>query len=142
VPQQLPSAGNAMVSSPQFDTISLISQQISLISQQIALLQGVTNIQPPVISYANNHSVSRNDQPIPQETTTPVSAIKNQTDLSLAPEEVAELKKPFGATARIEKQATDLTEPQSHYLTDLTKRYVEKTAKSKAYTQEHRTYMA
>lgn len=142
IPQQLPNPGSAMVTSPHWDAISLISQQISLISQQITLLQGGTNIQPSVFSHTNNHSVSQKEQSIPQKTATPVSAIKNQSDLSLAPEEVAELKKPFGATARIDKQATELNETQSRYLTDLTERYVAQTARSKAYTQKHRTHMA
>ena len=142
VAAHLPATGGAMVTYPQLDAISLISQQINLISQQIALLQGGTTVQSPVFPNPNNHSVALNGQATPQKTTTPVSASKNQNDLSLAPEEVAELKKPFGATARIEKQATDLNETQSRYLADLIERYVAKTAKSKAYTQEHRAYMA
>ncbi len=138
---QLPAAVNSTMTSTQFDTISLISQQISLISQQIALLQGGTNVQPPVSSHADNHSVPKNGQST-RETVVSTSVNKNQADLSLAPDEVLELKKPFGATARIEKQSAELNQTQSQYLRDLIESYVAKTAKSKAYTQEHRAYMA
>ncbi|GGG98225.1 hypothetical protein GCM10007415_37230 [Parapedobacter pyrenivorans] len=127
-----PQVSQQVTGIPQYDTIALISQQISLISQQIALLQGsavpVTAVQP--IS-----------QPAAQPTLPNANSV-SPTEAPLAPEEVAELKKPFGATARIERQGASLDENQSRYLNDFMKRYVEKTAKSKVYTQEHRSYMA
>ncbi|MFB2121332.1 amino acid adenylation domain-containing protein [Parapedobacter sp. 2B3] len=112
------------------DSIALISQQISLISQQIALLQGV-------------------QAPTPQMAATPAApvgvpspTVANTTVAELSKEEAAELKKPFGATARIDKQVTTLTEKQRSYLDGLMAKYVDKTLKSKAYTQTHRAYMA
>src|SRR5690606_377144 len=98
-------------------------------------------VQPPVSSHADNHSVPKNGQST-RETVVSTSVNKNQADLSLAPDEVLDLKKPFGATARIEKQSAELNQTQSQYLRDLIESYVAKTAKSKAYTQEHRAYMA
>jgi amino acid adenylation domain-containing protein len=63
-------------------------------------------------------------------------------DLQLSEEEKAELRKPFGATARIEKRATALNERQQKFLVQLTQRYNQKTGLSKSYNQEHRSYMA
>ncbi len=57
-------------------------------------------------------------------------------------EEAAELKKPFGATARIERQKTSLNEVQKKFIQQFTAVYTQKTAKSKEYTQKHRASMA
>lgn len=138
--QNVTSAAAGNLSIPQAngqsaDAISLISQQINLISQQIALLQGTASVTTP-------------------QTAGPTPAIPLQAngngstkaapheEVELTPEEVASIKKPFGATARIEKQSTALDDTQSQFLVDLIGRYTSKTAKSKAYTQEHRSYMA
>ncbi len=60
----------------------------------------------------------------------------------LTPEEEIEIKKPFGAAARIEKQSALLNAEQQQYLAEFILRYNEKTKASKAYTQQHRPYMA
>ncbi len=58
-------------------------------------------------------------------------------------EDAPELKKVFGAQARISKEKADeFTPGQRAWLDDFTKRYNKKTAKSKAFTQEHRDHMA
>ncbi len=104
------------------DAINLISQQIALLSQQIALMQqgdGLGSVQ------TSGESLR---QPHPAE--------------SLSITETAELKKPFGATARIEKRTSTLTPKQQTYLGQLIAQYTQKTRKSKEYTQEHRAYMA
>ena len=66
----------------------------------------------------------------------------NLYEYDLTTEEQVEVKKPFGATARIEKQVQGLSEKQQSFLKDLTLRYNSKTGSSKAYTQKHRSYMA
>jgi len=108
--------------------IGLISQQIQLLAQQVALLQG---------SPAAAQSI-----PNIQSTAIPVPQAAKSQEVSLSAEEVVELKKPFGATARIERQSSKLSEKQQAFIDDLTKRYNNKTKKSKNYTQEHRAYMA
>ena len=60
----------------------------------------------------------------------------------LSPDEEKEIKKPFGASPRIEKQSLELNSVQAKFLDDLIKRYNLKTQASKAYTQKHRAYMA
>ncbi|MBX2977649.1 MAG: amino acid adenylation domain-containing protein [Flavobacteriales bacterium] len=58
-------------------------------------------------------------------------------------EDAPELKKVFGAQARIVKEKVDdMTPQQRAWFDDFVKRYTTKTAKSKAYTQEYRMPMA
>jgi amino acid adenylation domain-containing protein len=63
-------------------------------------------------------------------------------DSELSLEEMSELKKPFGATAKIERQATVLTKKQQAFMDEFTRRYNQKTGLSKKYAQEHRAFMA
>jgi len=110
------------------NAIHLISQQIALLSQQVSLLQHGT---PPVVNAVPADSRPRFEQP---------GQPSPWNDLTA--EETSELKKPFGATARIEKKASVLTRSQQTYLDSFIARYTEKTGKSKSYTQEHRQHMA
>ncbi|MCB9169812.1 MAG: amino acid adenylation domain-containing protein [Flavobacteriales bacterium] len=58
-------------------------------------------------------------------------------------EDAPELKKAFGAQARISKdKVDDLTPEQRAWFDDLVDRYTRRTAKSKAFTQENRKVMA
>ncbi len=120
IPVQLSSPANN-------NAIGLISQQIQLLAQQIALMQGNSNPSPQV--------VVQNAAPV-----SPVT--KTVVEPDVTPEELAELKKPFGATAKIEKQSTQLSTKQEAFIKDLTSRYTIKTKGSKNYTQQHRAYMA
>jgi amino acid adenylation domain-containing protein len=104
--------------------ITLLSQQIQFLAQQVALLQG--------------------SGPAKADTANPAYApsLRVGADTPISPEEAAELKKPFGATARIEKKSRELNAKQQAFLNELIQRYSEKTKSSKAYTQQHRAYMA
>lgn len=105
--------------------LDLISQQIQILAGQLAILQGGDGQHPvPVTPY----------QGLP--------AITSQVIYDLTREEQIEVKKPFGATARIEKQVRGLSEKQQTFLSRLTERYNKKTKSSKEYTQKHRAYMA
>jgi amino acid adenylation domain-containing protein len=129
--------------------LGLIAQQLQLLARQVALMQGVA-IQPPA---PVNTPVAAPPVPAPQPVTDqqpvvpPAPPVKLPT-LSvpttgeLTPEEAAEHKKPFGATAKIERQAQELTGTQQQFLDQLTQRYNSKTAGSKAYAQQHRAQMA
>ncbi|MCO4821681.1 MAG: aminotransferase class III-fold pyridoxal phosphate-dependent enzyme [Flavobacteriaceae bacterium] len=57
-------------------------------------------------------------------------------------EEKKEHEKPFGASPKIDKQSTDLSNDQQLFLKNLITSYNLKTAKSKAYAQHHRKKMA
>src|ERR1022692_1485584 len=116
----------AQASSPaNNNAIGLISQQIQLLAQQIALMQGNGKAAPQAVQNA-----------------VPVPVAKKVAEPDVTPEELVELKKPFGATAKIEKQSTQLSAKQQAFIKDLTSRYTSKTKGSKNYTQQHRAYMA
>ncbi|TVT37774.1 amino acid adenylation domain-containing protein [Hymenobacter setariae] len=123
------------------DTLGLLAQQLQLIAQQVALVQASTAAAVPLPMAAPSvaplapalGAVAPAPAPVAQ-------ALSSAPELSA--EEVAELKKPFGATARIERQATELGPGQQAFLQELTRRYTKKTAASKAYTQQHRARMA
>jgi len=108
--------------------IDLISQQVQLLSQQLAALQ-------------NNQTQFASTLPLQPQNQT-INNHKPALFADLSPEEVAEIKKPFGATARIDKHSAELTDAQKRFVSELTNRYTLKTKGSKAYTQKHRPYMA
>jgi amino acid adenylation domain-containing protein len=118
--------------------LSLLSQQLHLIAQQVALLQGSAggSVAMPVETALAAAPVAI----IPTLPAVAASALTTEADIT--PEEAVELKKPFGATARIERQSTELSASQRSFLDELTRRYNQKTAASKAYTQHHRAHMA
>jgi len=107
--------------------IDLISQQLQLLSKQLQLLQS-----------------GRTPTTVPGDTVAPIACtqvfqapqVENTADVP------ADLNKPFGAGAKIEKQVTALTSKQRAYIDQLSQTYNEKTKGSKAYTQKHRPHMA
>ncbi|GAA4779846.1 hypothetical protein GCM10023231_03330 [Olivibacter ginsenosidimutans] len=114
--------------------LGLIAQQLNLLSQQIQLLQGQGAVSVAPTTKANTANTIANHAAPAAKAETPST--------ELTAEELINLKKPFGATAKIEKQATALREEQLHFLQDFIHRYNEKTKQSKAYCQQHRSYMA
>lgn len=130
VPSPAPVTSFVAQSPPQTEissnsVLDLMAQQLQILSKQMALMQGGNQLMPGMAAPA------------------PVSAKAIPVKTSdLSPEEEIEIKKPFGASARIERQATELTPQQNAFLQQLIDRYNMKTGASKAYTQEHRDYMA
>ncbi|MGI4751305.1 MAG: amino acid adenylation domain-containing protein [Janthinobacterium lividum] len=101
--------------------LSLLQQQVQLISQQISLLQGDKKTGVKEAS---------------------VSAEKNPAVGQLSAEEAIEIKKPFGATARIDREKDTLNPAQQEFLKNLILQYNKKTGRSKKQAQENRAYMA
>jgi amino acid adenylation domain-containing protein len=131
-PVQMPNAQfNPNVNA--YTALGIINQQLQVLASQIAHLQGdevkVTQVTlpPPPIGGFKGEPVAP-------------PALDQEPDIS--PEEMVEIKKPFGATARIERVVQGLDDKQMAFLADLTKKYNEKTKKSKEQTQQHRAYMA
>jgi amino acid adenylation domain-containing protein len=119
--------------------IDLISQQLQLLAKQLSLLQGGQIMMPTAPPQAAIPPTS--------ESPKPVESVKSKEftldpTAQLSAEEQIEIKKPFGAAARIEKHSASLNEQQQSFLADLIVRYNLKTAKSKAYTQLNRLHMA
>lgn len=106
--------------------LDMIQQQIQMLASQLAMMQNGNAPQTPAAPIA---------APAP-------APAKPGIRYDLTAEEQVEVKKPFGATARIEKQVQGLSEKQQTFLSDLTKSYTGKTRSSKTYTQEHREHMA
>lgn len=115
------------------DMLSLITQQLQILSRQVAIMQGTA----PVLS--NDTVRPDHDLSIQKSTAAPES---NSVPDDLTAEERAELKKPFGATARIERKNTEISDAQRKYITDFIAVYNRKTAESKRYTQQYRGRMA
>ncbi|EDM38252.1 non-ribosomal peptide synthetase/polyketide synthase [Pedobacter sp. BAL39] len=118
--------------------MSLIAQQLEILSKQVMMMQGMQSV-----------TVQLSPPPPPASvvaaaaTPSPKPAVKKQvSDLSLSAQEQEEIKKPFGATPKIERQSSDLNPKQQSFLKELTARYTKRTAKSKAYAAESRDYMA
>ncbi|HVW97021.1 MAG TPA: amino acid adenylation domain-containing protein [Mucilaginibacter sp.] len=109
-------------------SLDLIQQQIQMLAGQLAMMQNTGTPQPAA--------------PVAQAPAPVTTSVKTSVQYELTPEEQVEVKKPFGATARIEKQVQGLSDKQQQFLADLTKSYTEKTKSSKTYTQEHREHMA
>ncbi len=122
LPSNMNSAGN------QNSALDLIAQQLQLLGQQIDLLKGQGAKQAPI----NLNGNSKN---------TNATLVLPQTE-ELSEKERTELKKPFGASPRIERQASELNEHQENFLNGLISSYNKKTGASKAYTQKHRSGMA
>ncbi len=105
----------------------LITQQLQVMQQQLAMVGGTVS---PVVQPASSN---QNSNP----------PVKHATESEINENEKAELSKPFGAIARIEKVVnTELTGEQKKWLSDFTARYNKKTAKSKSYTADNRSHLA
>ena len=120
----------------------LISQQMQLMAQQLALLGGVG------AGTAQAAQVAVTATPTPVFATAAQTAVPATNKTSAAPSTDEggkvryDVKKAFGAIARIHTQAGALTERQQSRLDAFARRYIERTRKSKAYTVEHRSHMA
>lgn len=122
----------------------VIQQQMQLMAQQLTLLQGQPMASPAVATLP---------QPaLPAAAAlapaAPVAAGTAPASPASADEEVAlahrtyDVKKAFGAIARIHTSGTEISERQRARLDAFMRRYIEKTRRSKDYTTEHRPHMA
>ncbi|MGJ7552415.1 amino acid adenylation domain-containing protein [Variovorax sp. RB3P1] len=123
----------------------LISQQMELMRQQLALLSGapqaapVMTLQPALPEPAPQPSAS---EPVALAATLAAPVAADDDGQSQAPVRY-DVKKAFGAIARIHTQRTG--EPsgrQKARLAAFMRRYVERTQKSKQFTETHRAHMA
>jgi amino acid adenylation domain-containing protein len=116
----------------------VIAQQMQLMQQQLALLSAAPSV--PVSPVLPAPAV---EQPTPMATaaatasTSPEPAVEEPVT---APK--YDVKKAFGAIARIHTQSKEPTERQKARLAAFMRRYVERTQKSKAFTERNRPHMA
>lgn len=127
----------------------LIAQQMQLMQQQLALLSGAAASMPvavqqpqlaapaaavaPVVAPQAAQPVQ---QPAPVAAATPTAEPENQGPLKY------DVKKAFGAIARIHTQSKEITERQKARLSAFMRRYVDRTKKSKEFTAASRVHMA
>ena len=121
--------------------LGLIAQQLQLLARQVALLEGGSSV-TPVATAPVAPAVLNGQPPVAKSGLATVSVTAKPVRADLSPEEEAELKKPFGATARIERQASGLSGKQENFLRQITQRYNQKTVGSKIYAQQNRPHMA
>ena len=119
----------------------VIQQQMQVMSQQLAMLSGMPASQPPVATA----QPALNIAPAPVSagpSLAPVPAAVNspepQTvdDDPATPQTSYDVKKAFGAIARIHTNRLELSPRQQEKLRAFIDRYVARTRKSKEYTQE------
>jgi amino acid adenylation domain-containing protein len=136
----------------------VIQQQMQLMAQQLALLQGQplpavipAAVAPAgVVSSATVVSTAESSASYSAAVSTPAAspAAGTAPTGSAADEEAAlahrtyDVKKAFGAIARIHTSGTDMSERQRTRLDAFMRRYIDKTQRSKAYTIEHRPHLA
>ena len=143
-PAVLPSAPVETEEAGTNRALRLITAQLHSLTRQVVALQSADAgaagaIDLAAASYPAPNGPDLNGQRL--NGAAAAAGVAGAADLT--PEEAAEDARPFGATARIERQtAAGLTAEQQKFLADFTARYNRKTAASKAYAQQHRPHMA
>ncbi|WDS36897.1 type I polyketide synthase [Pseudoxanthomonas sp.] len=139
IPVAAPSVQTLPQGAPQQGYVQqVIEQQMQLMAQQLALLAGQGTAAPA--SSGPSTSVATT----PAAVAAPVEAAA----ATVVDEEAAlahtryDIKKAFGAIARIDTGAHELSAHQQARLDRFMQRYVARTPKSKLYTQTHRPHMA
>ncbi|MCH7403663.1 polyketide synthase [Belliella kenyensis] len=148
IPQQEPTSSNFSLPNQAFTPqqtyvsngvqnamINMIAQQMELLSRQLnSIQQHNLNTTPPA---------NPNQPVVPVPTSQEVQPKVNETTgFKLSEAESVELKKPFGAIARIQKKDVELSMEQKMFINAHVERLVAMTKSSKAYTQNHRSHMS
>ncbi|MEJ8813623.1 amino acid adenylation domain-containing protein [Variovorax ureilyticus] len=122
----------------------LIAQQMQLMQQQLALLSAA-----PTMPASPALPASTVEQPTPPATAAATASNPQAAQPAAAPDAEApagevryDVKKAFGAIARIHTQAKEPTERQKARLAAFMRRYTERTKKSKEFTAQNRPHMA
>lgn len=125
------------------DTIGwVISQQMQLMAQQLELLRG-TGGRLPVEQLSTRQVPTTTGQTVPA-TAVPLPPAPQSASAEgiVLPNKVSNLQTAFGAIARIDTHHDEFTATQRAYFDAFARRYNQKTAKSKQFTQENRAHMA
>ncbi len=134
----------------------LVEQQLALMREQLALLRGDAGAAAPVVSEAVANAPSPAAPPAASPPTAPAvpqaapatSAAADPSSPAAASDDDApvtryDVRKAFGAIARIHTAPSEgLTPQQRARLDAFVRRYVERTRRSKDYTERHRDHLA
>ncbi|HET9576178.1 MAG TPA: aminotransferase class III-fold pyridoxal phosphate-dependent enzyme [Usitatibacter sp.] len=117
----------------------VIAQQMQLMAQQLALLQGQgASVAAPSVAPTPPASAVASALAIaPAATPAPAQAAAD----TAAPARY-DVKKAFGAIARIHTDSTEITARQRARLDAFMRRYIDRTRRSKEYTAQHRAHLA
>ena len=131
----IPVAPAAPGAAPSSMLEQVIQQQMQLMAQQIALLQGLGPASAAVPASAPAPT------PPPSAAAPAEPAAANEDDAAAGAAKY-DVKKAFGAIARIHTDATQITERQRSRLDAFMRRYVARTRLSKEYNARHRAHLA
>lgn len=139
-PSVTPIAGGGLVQ-------DLIQQQMLIMQQQLALLAAAGGAGAPVVASVAAAPVVAPAPAAPssvaQAATKAASAEPAGSDEEAALAHTTyDVKKAFGAIARIHSTSTELSSRQRARLDVFMRRYIERTRRSKEYTQQHRDHLA
>ncbi|UNK50280.1 amino acid adenylation domain-containing protein [Lysobacter sp. S4-A87] len=124
-------------------TRQVIAQQMQLMSQQLALLSGGAVAAPVAVSAPVQQPVAPAPVVATPAASSPAAASDAGDEDVAAPQIKYDIKKAFGAIARIDNNAQfELNPQQRRKLDAFMSRYIARTRKSKDYTQEHRGHLA
>jgi glutamate-1-semialdehyde aminotransferase/acyl carrier protein len=133
---------------PQSLVQQVIQQQMQLMAQQLALLNGSGSIASTPASQAVA-ATTPVAPAVPQANAAPAASASAKNDANASADDAPngplkyDAKKAFGAIARIYTDASnELTDRQQKRLDAFMRRYIARTEKSKALTQEHRPHLA
>lgn len=121
----------------------IIAQQMQLMAQQLALLQGSLN--RPMEAFAPSEALAPVAAPVVAEVTpvgTPTTAAPATDDSAAMAHTTYDVKKAFGAIARIHTGKVGITPVQQARLDAFIRRYNMKTKGSKQFTQDSRAVMS
>jgi glutamate-1-semialdehyde aminotransferase/acyl carrier protein len=113
----------------------IMQQQLALLAQAGAPVAAVAPAQPAAAPVATAPA------PAIAQAAAPVAKAPSDEEAALA-HTTYDVKKAFGAIARIHSTGTELSGRQRVRLDAFMRRYIERTKKSKDYTQEHRPHLA
>jgi len=138
-PAAAPVAGPAAGAGAGTLVQQVIAQQMQLMQQQLALLSAA-----PPMPASPGLTAAAVEQPTPMATAAATASTSSPAADAEepAPLQKYDVKKAFGAIARIHTQSKEPTERQKARLAAFIRRYTERTAKSKAFTERHRPQMA
>lgn len=132
----LPQAPMLMASGQGSFVQQVIAQQMQLMQQQLAMLAGSGTAPAPA---ALEHAALATPAVPPVQVTEPLAPATDEAEKVKAAYDV---KKAFGAIARIHTQSREISDRQRARLDAFIRRYVERTAASKSFTARNRPHMA
>jgi amino acid adenylation domain-containing protein len=138
-----PVAPAASAGAPTAYMQQVIDQQMQLMAQQLALLAGSAAMATPAATaMPAASSLHASASPAPADTPLFSGVPSTGEEEAALAHTRYDVKKAFGAIARIDNGAFELSARQHERLDRFIERYVARTAKSKHYTQAHRAHMA